>query len=69
MLPLPLPLLLLLLLLLLLQRLLTTLFTLAPLQVYIPEMNWFLMIGAVVVVAIFPSSASIGNAYGDCCAA
>ncbi|KAL4425077.1 hypothetical protein ABPG77_010391 [Micractinium sp. CCAP 211/92] len=33
-------------------------------QVYIPEVNWLLLIGALVVVGIFQTSAKIGNAYG-----
>lgn len=31
---------------------------------YIPEVNWLLLIGALVVVGIFQTSAKIGNAYG-----
>lgn len=34
-------------------------------QVYIPELNWLLMVGALVVVGMFETSAKIGNAYGE----
>ncbi|KAL5552923.1 hypothetical protein UlMin_040324 [Ulmus minor] len=33
-------------------------------QIYIPVMNWFLMIMCIVVVAIFRSTTDISNAYG-----
>lgn len=33
-------------------------------QVYIPEVNWLLLGGAMLVVGVFKTSASIGNAYG-----
>ncbi|KAK8960084.1 Potassium transporter 5 [Platanthera guangdongensis] len=33
-------------------------------QVYIPEMNYFLMLACVVVTAFFKSTVKIGNAYG-----
>lgn len=33
-------------------------------QIYIPVMNWFLMIMCIVVVAIFQSTTDIANAYG-----
>jgi K+ transporter len=33
-------------------------------QIYIPVMNWFLMIMCIVVVAIFRSTTDIANAYG-----
>ncbi len=33
-------------------------------QIYIPVINWFLLIAVVVVVAAFRSSASLANAYG-----
>ncbi|KAK3228931.1 hypothetical protein Dsin_000812 [Dipteronia sinensis] len=33
-------------------------------QVYIPEINWFLMICCVVVTGAFKNTSSIGNAYG-----
>ena len=34
-------------------------------QVYIPEVNWLLLGGAMLVVGVFKTSASIGNAYGE----
>jgi KUP system potassium uptake protein len=34
-------------------------------QVYIPEINWLLLGGAMLVVGVFKTSASIGNAYGE----
>ncbi|KAL4425076.1 hypothetical protein ABPG77_010390 [Micractinium sp. CCAP 211/92] len=33
-------------------------------QVYIPEINWLLLIGALIVVGVFKTSATIGHAYG-----
>ena len=33
-------------------------------QIYIPVMNWFLMIMCIVVVSIFQSTTDIANAYG-----
>lgn len=33
-------------------------------QIYIPVMNWFLMIMCIAVVAIFQSTTDIANAYG-----
>lgn len=33
-------------------------------QIYIPEVNWSLMIGCIIIVAAFQSSTRIGNAYG-----
>lgn len=33
-------------------------------QIYIPVINWFLMIMCVVVVSIFQSTTDIANAYG-----
>ncbi|KAH8888994.1 potassium transporter [Thozetella sp. PMI_491] len=35
-------------------------------QVYIPMANWLLMIGAVVVTAVYNNTTSLGNAYGVC---
>ncbi|EFJ18940.1 hypothetical protein SELMODRAFT_233460 [Selaginella moellendorffii] len=37
-----------------------------PGQVYIPEMNWFLMLACVVITIIFKNTTTIGNAYGIC---
>lgn len=34
-------------------------------QIYIPVLNWFLMIMCVVVVASFRSTNDIANAYGE----
>lgn len=34
-------------------------------QIYIPVINWFLMIMCVVVVASFQSTTDIANAYGN----
>ena len=34
------------------------------LQVYVPEMNWFLMVCTLIVVGIFQTGSDIGNAYG-----
>lgn len=33
-------------------------------QIYIPAINWFLMIMCIVVVATFRSTTDIANAYG-----
>ncbi|PRW58025.1 Potassium transporter family isoform C [Chlorella sorokiniana] len=33
-------------------------------QVYIPEVNWLLLICTIIVVVVFETSAKIGNAYG-----
>jgi len=35
-------------------------------QIYIPMANWLLMIGTVVVTAIYNNTTSLGNAYGVC---
>lgn len=35
-------------------------------QIYIPIINWFLMIMCIVVVSIFQSTTDIANAYGQC---
>lgn len=35
-------------------------------QVYIPIANWLLMIGTVVVTAVYNNTTSLGNAYGVC---
>ncbi|XP_043694658.1 potassium transporter 5-like [Telopea speciosissima] len=35
-------------------------------QVYIPEVNYALMIGCIIVTAAFQSTTNIGNAYGIC---
>lgn len=35
-------------------------------QVYIPFANWLLMIGCVIVTAVYNNTTSLGNAYGVC---
>ncbi|OCK75333.1 potassium transporter [Lepidopterella palustris CBS 459.81] len=35
-------------------------------QVYVPLVNWLVMIGTVLVAAIFNNTTSLGNAYGVC---
>jgi KUP system potassium uptake protein len=35
-------------------------------QLYIPAVNWLLMIGTVLVAAIYNNTTSLGNAYGVC---
>ncbi|KAH6962374.1 potassium transporter [Ilyonectria sp. MPI-CAGE-AT-0026] len=35
-------------------------------QVYIPSVNWLLMIGTVIVTAVYNNTTSLGNAYGVC---
>ncbi|KAF2866380.1 potassium transporter-domain-containing protein [Massariosphaeria phaeospora] len=35
-------------------------------QLYVPAANWLLMIGTVLVAAIFNNTTSLGNAYGVC---
>ncbi|MCJ1414727.1 hypothetical protein MMC32_001054 [Xylographa parallela] len=35
-------------------------------QVYIPFANWLLMIGTVIVTAVYNNTTSLGNAYGVC---
>ncbi|RYN20912.1 Potassium transporter 5 [Alternaria arborescens] len=35
-------------------------------QLYIPSINWLLMIGTVLVAAIYNNTTSLGNAYGVC---
>ncbi|KAF3916758.1 hypothetical protein ABW20_dc0107566 [Dactylellina cionopaga] len=35
-------------------------------QVYIPFANWLLMVGCVVVTAVYNNTTSLGNAYGVC---
>lgn len=35
-------------------------------QVYIPLANWLLMIGTVIVAAVYNNTTSLGNAYGVC---
>ena len=34
-------------------------------QIYIPEINWLMMVLTVVVVAIFKTTTQLGNAYGE----
>ncbi|KAJ4347417.1 hypothetical protein N0V95_005466 [Ascochyta clinopodiicola] len=35
-------------------------------QIYVPSVNWLLMIGTVLVAAIYNNTTSLGNAYGVC---
>jgi KUP system potassium uptake protein len=35
-------------------------------QVYIPVANWLLMIGTIIVTAVYNNTTSLGNAYGTC---
>lgn len=35
-------------------------------QLYVPLVNWLLMIGTVLVAAIYNNTTSLGNAYGVC---
>lgn len=35
-------------------------------QVYIPAANWLLMIGTIIVTAVYKNTTSLGNAYGVC---
>jgi KUP system potassium uptake protein len=35
-------------------------------QVYIPVANWLLMIGTIIVTAVYKNTTSLGNAYGVC---
>jgi KUP system potassium uptake protein len=35
-------------------------------QMYVPVANWLLMIGTVIVAAVFNNTTSLGNAYGVC---
>ncbi|KAJ7547569.1 hypothetical protein O6H91_08G092600 [Diphasiastrum complanatum] len=35
-------------------------------QIYIPELNWFLMVACVIITAAFKNTTQIGNAYGIC---
>lgn len=35
-------------------------------QLYVPVANWLLMIGTVIVAAVFNNTTSLGNAYGVC---
>lgn len=35
-------------------------------QLYVPGVNWLLMIGTVLVAAIYNNTTSLGNAYGVC---
>ncbi|CAF9905572.1 MAG: hypothetical protein GOMPHAMPRED_003266 [Gomphillus americanus] len=35
-------------------------------QVYVPMLNWLMMIGTVLVAAIYNNTTSLGNAYGVC---
>lgn len=35
-------------------------------QLYVPLANWLLMIGTVIVTAVYNNTTSLGNAYGVC---
>lgn len=35
-------------------------------QVYVPIVNWLLMVGTVLIAAIYNNTTSLGNAYGVC---
>lgn len=35
-------------------------------QLYVPAVNWLLMIGTVIVTAVYNNTTSLGNAYGVC---
>jgi KUP system potassium uptake protein len=35
-------------------------------QLYVPSVNWLLMVGTVLVAAIYNNTTSLGNAYGVC---
>ncbi|KAF1964623.1 potassium transporter [Bimuria novae-zelandiae CBS 107.79] len=35
-------------------------------QLYVPAVNWLLMVGTVVVAAVYNNTTSLGNAYGVC---
>jgi KUP system potassium uptake protein len=35
-------------------------------QLYVPVVNWLLMIGTVIVAAVFKNTTALGNAYGVC---
>jgi KUP system potassium uptake protein len=35
-------------------------------QIYIPLANWLLMIGTVIVTAVYSNTTRLGNAYGVC---
>jgi KUP system potassium uptake protein len=35
-------------------------------QLYVPAVNWLLMVGTVLVAAIYNNTTSLGNAYGVC---
>lgn len=35
-------------------------------QLYVPAANWFLMIGTVIIAAVYNNTTSLGNAYGVC---
>ena len=34
-------------------------------QIYIPEINWIMMVLTVIVVAVFKTTTQLGNAYGE----
>ncbi|KAL5447498.1 hypothetical protein PMIN05_002073 [Paraphaeosphaeria minitans] len=35
-------------------------------QLYVPAVNWLLMIGTIIVAAVYNNTTSLGNAYGVC---
>jgi KUP system potassium uptake protein len=35
-------------------------------QLYIPVANWLMMIGTIIVTAVYNNTTSLGNAYGTC---
>jgi KUP system potassium uptake protein len=35
-------------------------------QLYVPAVNWILMVGTVIVAAVYNNTTSLGNAYGVC---
>src|SRR5262245_9961364 len=35
-------------------------------QLYVPAVNWLLMIGTVIVAGVYNNTTSLGNAYGVC---
>ncbi|MCV5084763.1 KUP/HAK/KT family potassium transporter, partial [Escherichia coli] len=35
-------------------------------QIYVPFVNWLLMLGAILVTAVYGDTVKLGNAYGVC---
>lgn len=35
-------------------------------QIYVPMLNWLLMVGTVIIAAVYNNTTSLGNAYGVC---